>query len=530
MFNTMLCSTQSCLEELGMRIGTQFHRSRNPLSLRFSLTAALVLVFVVLSGSQNANALPAFARKYGLRCSACHETWPILNNFGLKFRDNGYQLMNDRDAPIWQNPSYWPVTFRITPVWHRVSGLSDVDTYAGGTLAVADGALQRITSSGFDLSGLDFHTGGTLEKNISFYVLPSSDSTAAFHFETVMARFDNLFGSPWLNIKMGRFELNNLLSEKRMVQLTGNGGIYQTYHFIPQGDGNIFAQLGDNQLGMEYVGHSMDDRTRLSAALLSSSDGNVNLITGANSYSTYVTFDQGIDLGKLGVDRLGAYVFAGQAATYYRTTSVTGTSAPIPGSGISNKGYTRVGFTGQFYFGPHFDLNVVTQHGTDNAWFGQGYGNPIATDGNGGATCGAPAGTPGCPVNNFPGTVLPTGAQAPTWNGVTFEGRYVYSPQLIFIGEFEAERMSQQANGPSYSTTVTGGNGFTGPMASNLGNINNYDFLIRYNPFMTNRAGLAVQLEYNLFHQIGTGPTSPATGLAVNTNTNELMLALDFDF
>ncbi len=27
-------------------------------------------------------AIPAFARKYGLRCSACHEAWPKLNSFG----------------------------------------------------------------------------------------------------------------------------------------------------------------------------------------------------------------------------------------------------------------------------------------------------------------------------------------------------------------------------------------------------------------------------------------------------------------
>ena len=60
-------------------------------------------------------AIPAFARKYGLPCSACHTAWPELNNFGLVFRDNGYQLMNDRDSPIWQNPSYFPITFRITP-------------------------------------------------------------------------------------------------------------------------------------------------------------------------------------------------------------------------------------------------------------------------------------------------------------------------------------------------------------------------------------------------------------------------------
>ncbi len=132
-------------------------RSRH-VRFRFSTSftaAALVLVALVLSASPSANALPAFARKYGLRCSACHESWPMLNYFGQKFKDNGYQLMNDRDAPIWQNPGYWPVTFRITPIWHRVStGEVAVDTYSGG---VATGtAVQRVTSSGFDLSGLDF--------------------------------------------------------------------------------------------------------------------------------------------------------------------------------------------------------------------------------------------------------------------------------------------------------------------------------------------------------------------------------------
>ena len=30
-------------------------------------------------------AIPAFARKYGLPCSACHTAWPELNNFGQIF-------------------------------------------------------------------------------------------------------------------------------------------------------------------------------------------------------------------------------------------------------------------------------------------------------------------------------------------------------------------------------------------------------------------------------------------------------------
>ena len=101
----------------------------------------------------------------------------MLNYFGQKFKDNGYQLMNDRDAPIWQNPGYWPVTFRIMPIWHRVStGKVPVDTYTAGS-SLTGSQSSASPRSGFDLSGLDFHTGGTLEKNFSFYVLPSSDTT-----------------------------------------------------------------------------------------------------------------------------------------------------------------------------------------------------------------------------------------------------------------------------------------------------------------------------------------------------------------
>ena len=105
----------------------------------------------------------------------------------------------------------------------RKHGQSAVDT----PLAAHSGEYRITLTTGFDLSGLDLHTGGTLEKNISF-LGPLVRSNWAFHFETVIARLDNLFGSRWLNIKMGKFELDNLLSEKRILTLTGNGGVYQS--------------------------------------------------------------------------------------------------------------------------------------------------------------------------------------------------------------------------------------------------------------------------------------------------------------
>ena len=482
-----------------MHMGVLSSHRGNTCVGKYFLTAFLGIVFLLLTASQSANALPAFARKYGLRCSACHESWPMLNYFGQKFKDNGYQLMNDKDSPIWQNPGYWPVTFRITPMWHRVStGKVLVDTYSGG--ATSGTTIRRVTQSGFDLSGLDFHTGGTLEKNISFYVLPSSDNTGAFHFETVMARLDNVFGSPWLNLKLGKFELDNMLSEKRPLTLTANGGIYQLYHFIPQGDGNIFGQMGDNQLGAELMGHSFDDRTRYSAALLSSTDGNVGLPYG-NAYTGFFTFSQAFDVGRLGVDRVGAYAMVGQAPTYYLTQN--GGTSVLPGTGLTNKSFHREGFFGLFYFGQHVDVQVVTQHGWDNAWFGQGYGDLI-----GGTVSG----------NNTPGTTLPVGAQAPTWNGVLVEPHYVVNPQLIFVGRYETVQMSRQANGPQSAN----------PSAKNFGNISTYTVGFRYNPFMTSRAGFAWHNEYNWLHQDGTGPVIGSS--SPNINTSEVMTGFDFDF
>jgi len=457
-------------------------------SFRKPVVGLLLSAFVVLAFSNTAHALPAFARKYGLRCSACHEAWPMLNYFGQKFKDNGYQLMNDRDSPIWQNPSYWPATFRMTPNWHRES--SDkvgVDSVIGdGTSPPIE---RQVTSHGFDLSGLDFHTAGTLEKNFSFYLLPSSDPTGAFHFEQVFARLDNLLGSPWLNLKLGKFELDNLVSEKRILTLTSISGVYQTYHFIPVGDANIFGQIGDNQLGLEWMGHSANDRTRISAALLSSNDGNVNLSYG-NSYSGFFAASQAFDTGKLGVQRVGVYAMVGEAPTSYLTFQ----GSPLLGTGFGNKSFHREGFVGLFYL-DKLDFLVVTQHGWDNAWFGAGYGDLI-----GGTTL----------LNNTPGTTLPLGSRAPTWNGFMVETHYVYSPQLIFIQRSEWERMSQQANAT---------------LPSNLGNTDMYTFGFRWYPIMNPRAGFAWHNEYSWLRTRGTSPVS-----FTDLTSSSLMSGFDFDF
>src|ERR1700726_1498411 len=198
----------------------------------FGFASSLLLCFLafvfLFANVSPASALPAFARKYGMPCSSCHEAWPKLSPFGQQFKDNGYQMGNDRDAPIFQQPAYWPVAFRITPNWHRASenreGIDDPNN-PGGTIE------GKVTTHGFDLTGLDILTAGTLAKNISFLLVPSADSTGAFHFESANVRFDNLLHTTWLNVKVGKFELDNIVSEKRILTISGQGGFYQGYHF-----------------------------------------------------------------------------------------------------------------------------------------------------------------------------------------------------------------------------------------------------------------------------------------------------------
>jgi hypothetical protein len=429
--------------------------------------------------------IPAFARKYGLRCSACHTAWPELNAFGQAFRDNGYQLGNDRDSPIFQNPSYLPIALRITPQFHEESTTNQVVDAVPGDSSIK--VQRRLTTHGVDLSGMDFWTAGTLYKDISFVLLFSSDNLASFHFESAFIRFDNLAGSPWLNAKVGKFELDNLISEKRFLFLSNNGGLYQSYHFAPIGDNNGFG-IGDNQLGVELAGHNVGSYTRYTASILSSSDGQPGLVTG-NSYDGFFTFSQAFQVPSLGVERLGAYYYIGQMPTVYRTSG----GAPIAGSGVDNKTFYRVGLAGDLYAGP-IEFLPFYMHARDDPFLG------TSTPGN---------------------QALPAGARGPQWNAEFLETHEYLNARFVLTQRAEFVRMAQQA--------IPG-------TPTNVGDIDAYSLGGRWMPFMFSRAGLALHAEYSLVRTVGGVPLSgdgvglPPLTATTNVWSSSLLFAFDFAF
>jgi len=386
--------------------------------------------------------------------------------------DNGYPGNHYGNSPIGMNPAYRSIAKRITPHWHYESlGRQAVDS--------GDGSVERtINSSGFDLTGIDILTAGTLAKNVSFLLVPSIQSgDGTISFESANIRIDNIKGSPWLNFKFGKYELDTPLTEKRIMTLSANGGFYQLWHYLPAGgqDINDFT-VGSNQLGLELMGHSLDDHTRYAASLVSSTNGSLGL-PGGRSYDGYLHLSQAFMAGKLGLQRVGVYGVTGLRPTYFLTQD----GVPIPGTGRGNKSFYRVGAYGNLYIGK-FDLTGVYQHANDNVFL----------------------------ANNTPANgTLPDGAQGPTWNIGTFEAHYTYSPRQFILGRYELARMSRQP---------------LSDLPSDFGNIDVFTAGYRYYPFINTRAGFAWHIEFSSLKSVKTANSG------ADQRNNSFFTGFDFAF
>ena len=441
------------------------------------ISMRLLTMGILLAGTGSAYGIPAFARKYGLPCSACHEAWPMLNNFGQTFKDNGYQLGNDRDAPIYQDPGYWPIMFRTTPNWHRESNNRQaVDKVPGDP---SSGLVESsVTTSGFDEGGIDAITAGTLYNNISFFIQPffgSNNVTLA----QAWTRFDNLLGSHWLNVKMGKFELDEPISQERNLMLNNTGGLYYNYFFTPQGDNNFFQGIGFPQLGVEVLGRSDDDSTRYSVAVVTNSNGQSGL-PSSNRYDLYANFNQSFEAPWFGRQQVGVYGFFGESPTYFLTSN----GNPIPGTGQGNRGFYRMGAYGHWYVNK-LDFYTFYLHGQDNVFLGNSVGA------------------------NHP-EFLPAGAVSPRWNGGFIESHYNPTPRWIVLGKYELTRMSRQAN-PG--------------IRGDAGNLDTWTVGYRWYPIMSPRAGLAWTQEFSRVTNAGAAPLSGR-----DDSRSSFLMGFDFDF
>jgi hypothetical protein len=265
------------------------------------------------------------------------------------------------------------------------------------------------------------------------------------------------------------------------MTLSNVGGAYQLYHFMPVGEpfDEAFFSPGENQLGVEVMGHSLNDHSRYAFSFMSSTNGALGLAQG-RTYDYYLHLSQGFMAGKLGLQRVGVFGVSGFRPTFFQTSGGT----PLPGTGQGNRSFYRAGVYGSLYIG-RFDLTAVYQRAQDNVFIANGIGA------------------------NLGGGALPAGAQGPQWNTGTFEAHYTYSPRLFFLGRYELVRMARQvlASDPT-----------------DLGDTDVFTVGYRYYPFMHSRAGFA-------WHQEFATMKSRKTALSgLDQRTSSYFMGFDFAF
>jgi hypothetical protein len=391
-----------------------------------------------------ADAFPAFARKYSLACTACHEAWPKLNDFGRAFRDRGYRMGTGLDDPTDKAPAYWPIALRTTPGYSYTSQ-NNVET---------DDGLRTLGTGSFEHPEIDILTGGTLSSKASFLaVIAGFGADATAQIESAWVRLDAIGGNPWFNLKVGKHELDQPRSSHRPLSFTQD---YLIYVHRPAEDQSLLQfNLADNQLGVELSGHDEGSRTRYSISFADANDapGNKSILSSPFLYAHVTRRFRPFSSGVLKQARLGAFGTVGWAPTTFATSG----GEPIEGSGTNNKTFNRLGGELQLWFGPMstpLAVTAVVAHANESQDF---YG----------------------------------GTHDATWTGGYLQAEFTPRIDLTFFGRYDWIRHSQQP---------------FEDVAKNVGDRDAVTAGMRYTLSYSSRADVAWHVEFTDHRQKAVGP------------------------
>jgi len=434
---------------------------------KFGAALALTLTVLVPTESQ---AIPAFARKYGVACSTCHEVWPKLNDFGQLFRDNGYRMKRDRDEPVQQPFAYWPIAMRST-----VGYQYQVQTQ----VPAENGAVTTTQQGRFGFTGLDILTGGTLGEHISFLLVPvlqldgsgfGLSGGGGSDLESAFVGFHDVGGTSFLNFRIGKHAPDLPIDEHRSLTLTQG---YNIYHFeakgVPEEQG---FEPGANQVGVEVYGHSELSRFRYSVSLLNANGPPITRgIVSNPTLWGHITGNFYVENDFLAAIKVGAFGAVGWRSAVAHTNP---DGTPIPGTGVDLRPWERVGAE------VHLTLASVV--------------NPLTLSGV--VMLG----------NEDQGLV--GGVRDATWFGGFVEASWTWSPTWTVLARYE--RITSLAAG-SDGTPVS------------EGDLNAVTATLRHTIEISNRAAVAFQLEASYSDEVTAAFNSPPAGMT-------LLLALDFAY
>jgi hypothetical protein len=274
------------------------------------MTFIVGLTVLLLSLTEFADAIPAFARKYDMSCNTCHSPVPKLKPFGEEFMNNGYQL------PGQEPPRYYKETgddklllMRELPLAVRIDGFAMLEQNGGTKLDMQAPVIAKLLS------------GGQIAKNVSYYFyFLMSEAGEIVGPEDAFLTFGDVFKSG-IDITVGQFQVSDPLF-KRELRLTredyqiyntpvGNSSASLTYdrglmigYSLPSKTDFIFEILNGNGIGSAGSNGFLDNDKNKNFMLRVSQEVNENIRMGIFGYtgkedqndSTNTTFIFGPDV------------------------------------------------------------------------------------------------------------------------------------------------------------------------------------------------------------------------------------------
>lgn len=175
-------------------------------------TALAVVALAAIAGTADpAGAIPAFARKYRVSCSTCHDPFPRLKPFGEEFAANGFRMPDPSQEPTRDTYDTGD------PMLHLVRSVP-LAVRMEGFLAAHENATAE---ADFEAPWVfKLLSGGPIAPKVSYYVYFILEKGEVEGLEDAYFHFSKLFGSG-VDLIFGQFQVSDPLF-KRELRLERN--------------------------------------------------------------------------------------------------------------------------------------------------------------------------------------------------------------------------------------------------------------------------------------------------------------------
>lgn len=299
-----------------------------------------ILTIIINACPSSVYAIPVFAKKYGFECTMCHSNFPRLNDYGTRYRNNGYKLPGreiDEKTVFEMQP----------PFAVRASIMYNHDEYKDSPGSTDVNQLQ--------LNSVDLLSGGLLAKNLGYFlVFPPrmSGSDLVVAQPGILETADIMWSNPkipLLGVRIGRFEPGYVaFSVKRSLTFSP----YEIYDFasLTETTGTDMA-FSDTRTGIEFSGYNRNG-FGYTAGWTNGSSRNDDQNSLLNAY-LHITKVFGKGEGQTAGQRIGILGYTGRAK---------------PFNDGSRKNMDRFGLDASLNF-DHYNLALQYLQGSDDKEF-----------------------------------------------------------------------------------------------------------------------------------------------------------------